>query len=62
MSFILVGGGGADVRPMRNDTRGPFSKSAHGFASLRFTPMLMTVRFISRHGEVLHAFEPGAVK
>src|SRR5262249_41951786 len=36
-SMVMAGGGGASTRPMRNDKRGPFSKSAHGFADLEFT-------------------------
>jgi hypothetical protein len=60
MSFILAGGGGAGVRPMRNDRRGPFSRSAHGFAHLRVTPEKTTVKFIDQKGNVLHAFERDA--
>lgn len=56
-SFILVGGGGATVRPMRIDRRGPFSKSSYGFADLNITPTKLTVRFIGGEGQVLHAFE-----
>jgi tartrate-resistant acid phosphatase type 5 len=56
-SFLLVGGGGASTRPMRNDRRGPFSRSAHGFADLNFTADEVTVRYIGVDGGVLHAFE-----
>lgn len=56
-SFLLVGGGGAGIRPMRNDVRGPFSRSVYGFADLQFTEERATVRYISgTDGTVLHAF------
>ena len=55
-SFILVGGGGQGIRPMRVDVRGPFSKSSYGFASLHFSPEAMTVQLISKDLEVLHEF------
>ena len=60
MSFILAGGGGAGVRPMRNDRRGPFSRSAYGFVHLRITPQKTTVKFIDQKGGVIHAFERDA--
>lgn len=56
-SLMLVGGGGASTRPMRLDQRGPFSRSAHGFADLHFTPDRVAVRYIGVDGAVLHAFE-----
>jgi hypothetical protein len=55
-TFMLVGGGGATTRPMAGDLRGPFSKAAHGFADLQFTPNLITVKFIDVEGAVMHAF------
>lgn len=55
-SFILVGGGGQSIRPMRVDVRGPFSKSTYGFAAMTFTPEAMNVRLISKDGDVLHEF------
>jgi hypothetical protein len=60
MSFILAGGGGAGVRPMRNDRRGPFSRSVYGFVHLRITPRETTVKFIDQKGGVIHAFERDA--
>jgi hypothetical protein len=53
-SFVLVGGGGASVRAMRIDRRGPFSQSINGFAHLRFTPDHAELRLISRDGKTLH--------
>jgi hypothetical protein len=55
-SFILCGGGGAGIRPMRNDRRGPFSKSLYGFAHLTFRAELATVRLVDRERRVVHAF------
>ncbi len=55
-SFLLVGGGGASVRPMRLDQRGPFSKSTHGFADLNFTAEKATVRLIGPDAKPLHEF------
>lgn len=57
MSFLLVGGGGASLRPMVVDRRGPFSKSMNGFAHLQFTPQRMIVRLIDQEGNVVHTFE-----
>jgi tartrate-resistant acid phosphatase type 5 len=56
-TFILAGGGGAGVRPMRNDRRGPFSRSVHGFVHLMLTPETATVRYISEAGDSIHTFE-----
>lgn len=56
-TFILVGGGGATVRTMRNDRRGPFSKSIYGFTDINVTPEKCTVKFIGTDGEIIHAFE-----
>ena len=58
-SFLLVGGGGASVRPIRVDAnkRGPFSKSTMGFADINFTPTTATARVVSgTDGSVLHEF------
>jgi hypothetical protein len=57
MSFVLCGGGGAGVRPMRHDRRGPFSRSLNGFAHFTFTPQQVLVKFVDQRGEVVHAFQ-----
>jgi 3',5'-cyclic AMP phosphodiesterase CpdA len=59
-SFLLVGGGGANVRAMLKDNRGPFSRSIMGFAHLRLTPQRAVVTLVSKDGEVLHVFERSA--
>ena len=56
-TFILVGGGGATVRTMRNDRRGPFSKSIYGFTDISVTPESCSVKFVGTDGEIVHAFE-----
>jgi len=56
VSLVLVGGGGSSTRPMRQDKRGPFSHSAHGFGSIEFTPALLTVHILDSTGEELHSF------
>lgn len=56
-SFVMVGGGGAKVRPMRNSKRGPFSRQSFGFGHFTFTPEKMIVRLVDDGGQVVHAFE-----
>ena len=55
-SFILAGGGGAHVRPMRNDKRGMFSRSAYGFADFQFTDEIARCRLVGSDAAVLHEF------
>ena len=56
MSFLLVGGGGAATRPVRVDSRGPFSRAAYGFGDLSFAPDLMTAKLVGLGGVTLHQF------
>ncbi len=55
-SFLLVGGGGADVKLMRHDDRGPLSRLTHGFANLTFNGDVATVKYINADGKLLHQF------
>jgi len=55
-SFIMVGGGGADLKLMLHDSRGPMSRLTHGFGSFTFTPDIATVRFTTTDGKTLHRF------
>jgi hypothetical protein len=57
-SFVMVGGGGAKVRPIRVDVqkRGPFARQSFGFGHLAFTPETMLVRLVDADGQVLHVF------
>ena len=64
-SFLLVGGGGADVKLMRHDDRGPMSRLTHGFANLTFAGDLATVRYTNDQGRTIHLFtrdKAGTVK
>lgn len=56
-SFVMVGGGGAKVRPMRNEKRGPFSRQSFGFGHVTITHDKMIVRLVDDSGKVVHAFE-----
>ena len=56
VSLILCGGGGAKVRPMAVDKRGPFSKSVYGFVHLRFSEDQMLVKYLDKSLGVLHEF------
>jgi 3',5'-cyclic AMP phosphodiesterase CpdA len=55
-TFVLAGGGGAKVRPMKRNDRGPFSRTLNGFLHLNLTPELATGKLISVNGEVAHEF------
>ena len=55
-TFVLAGGGGAKVRPMKRDDRGPFSRTLNGFLHLQLTPELATGKLVSVSGEVVHEF------
>jgi len=55
-SFILAGGGGAKIRPMKRDDRGPFSRSLNGFFHLRLDDNQATGRFIDIKGQLVHEF------
>lgn len=56
ISLILCGGGGAKVRPMAVDKRGPFSKSVYGFVHLSFSEDQVRVKFLDKAQNVLHEF------
>lgn len=55
-SFVLAGGGGAKVRPMKRADRGPFSRTLNGFLHLQLTPELATGKIVSVTGGVVHEF------
>ena len=56
-SFVVPGGGGARVRSMKNDKRGPFSQSVYGFTHIQVGKERMIFRHIDPNGKQLHAFE-----
>lgn len=56
-SFVLVGGGGREQKPMRRDNRGMFSRKIFGFAHLRLTADHAEVIYINaKDGQVVHHF------
>jgi hypothetical protein len=56
-SFVLVGGGGREQKPMRRDARGMFSRKIFGFAHLRLTADQAQVRIVNaKDGQIVHAF------
>jgi tartrate-resistant acid phosphatase type 5 len=56
-SFCVSGGGGASSYGMQRNDRGPFTFGGFGFATLRFTPETLTVRFLDASGKELHTFD-----
>jgi len=55
-TFVLAGGGGADLKVLRHDDRGPFSRLVHGFAHVQITPDQITVRYVTTEDEITHEF------
>lgn len=55
-SFVISGGGGANVRDLKETERGPFSKGVHGFTHLEVTPDRFYVRHVDETGKLLHGF------
>lgn len=57
-SFVISGGGGADVRELKVGNRGPFSVGdVHGFSEWRISPEAFAVRHYDVAGALLHGFE-----
>ena len=57
-SFVLSGGGGADLYPLLIDEaqRGPYAARVYGFSDLEVTPELLTLRHLDEQGRLIHAF------
>jgi 3',5'-cyclic AMP phosphodiesterase CpdA len=55
-TFILAGGGGAKIRPMKRDDRGPFSRSLNGFLHLHLSDAEARGKFIAADGKNVHEF------
>ena len=55
-SFVVSGGGGAELNTLKDTTRGPFAREIHGFTHLQVTPDLMTLRHLDTSGNLLHKF------
>lgn len=56
-SFLLIGGGGAALRPIKSKARGPFAVSAAGFLHLHFTPKNATMNLVDAHARTMHSAE-----
>jgi len=56
VTLMLCGGGGATIRKMVGNKRGPFSKMSYGFAHLTITDDLLRVRLLNEKLDVLHEF------
>ncbi|HUZ97399.1 MAG TPA: metallophosphoesterase [Edaphobacter sp.] len=66
-SFVLSGGGGADLYPLKIEEaqRGPYAAKVYGFSHLEVTPEKMTLRHLDETGKLIHAFDKmqdGSVK
>lgn len=59
-TFLLAGGGGAKIRPMKRDDRGPFTRSLNGFLHLKLTADSATGTFVTKDGQIPHQFTRSA--
>jgi hypothetical protein len=57
-SFVLSGGGGADLYPLTIDVseRGPMAERVYGFSDLEVTPEMLIVRHLNENGKLIHSF------
>jgi hypothetical protein len=57
-SFVLSGGGGADLYPLLTDpaTRGPYGARVYGFSDLEVTAEKLTIRHFGDDGRMIHGF------
>ena len=58
-SFVLSGGGGADLYPLKIEEaqRGPYAAKVYGFSHLEVTQEKLTLRHMDEMGKLIHAFE-----
>ena len=55
-SFVLSGGGGAALYPMKPSLRGPYSEMIYGFTHLEVSPEKFIVRHLDPTQKQVHAF------
>lgn len=55
-TFLLAGGGGAKIRPMKRNDRGPFARSLNGFLHLRLGEDKAIGTFVTKDGKIPHRF------
>lgn len=58
-SFVLSGGGGARVRPLKNERKMPFGKTIYGFTHLQITSDGLEFRHLDANCGDLHSFAKG---
>lgn len=55
-SFVVSGGGGARVRNLAKNKRGPFAKAIHGFTHLQVNRERFLIRHLDPNQKLLHSF------
>ncbi|HZL88808.1 MAG TPA: metallophosphoesterase [Pirellulaceae bacterium] len=55
-SFVVSGGGGARIRPLKSDRKVPYGKDVYGFSHLQVSRQRLIVRHIDANGTQVHAF------
>ncbi len=57
-SFVLSGGGGADLYTLKIDEakRGPYAAKVYGFSHLEIAPEKLTLRHLDEAGQMIHGF------
>lgn len=58
-SFVMSGGGGADLYTLKLDEaqRGPYAAKVYGFSHLEVTPEKLTLRHLDEMGRLIHTFD-----
>jgi len=55
-SFVVSGGGGARIRPLRSDRKIPYGHNVYGFSHLQVGRERLVLRHIDANGTQVHAF------
>jgi hypothetical protein len=55
-SFVLSGGGGAVLNPIKDESDGPYAAQVHGFTHIEVSDRLATVTHLDADGKTLHSF------
>ena len=55
-SFVVSGGGGARIRPLKSDRRIPYGNNVYGFSHLQVGRERIVLRHIDANGTQVHAF------
>jgi hypothetical protein len=54
--FVLSGGGGRDLRPVRATSRAFFAREAHGFTILEANSTQLDIRLVGADSQVMHQY------